>query len=188
MATPAQLEVYRQACESYRFHYKLEWQFLQVGVAIGLVVLGLGKEAFTPQGWQMFISGFVFLGFSLAMHRVSKAITDSRPSFVRCARLVGDDHVQEIGSWQWSAAVWGRIILHFWGAVLIVWSICEFDAIARWLVIPLVVAIIIVVAAWTTLTTLSKDSVCATEVLWTVCVLLVPTAFIMGIFWYYDGI
>ena len=188
MATKEELEVYRQRCESYRFHYKLEWQFLQVGVAIGLVTLGLGEQAFNPQWWQFIIGGGVFLGFSYAMQRVARAITDSRPSFVCYARLVGDDRVQEIGSWQKSAAVWGRIILHSTGVILIVCGICKVDAIARWLEVLLIDLMLIWLTGWTAWQPLSNKSKSAIEILWIVCVILFPIAIIMWLDWYYAGI
>ena len=57
MATNEEREVYRQRYETYRFHYRLEWQLFQVGAAIGLIILRPGKDAFSPQAWQFFISG-----------------------------------------------------------------------------------------------------------------------------------
>ena len=188
MATKEELEVYRQRYETYRFHYKLEWQFLQVGVAIGLVTLGLGEQAFNPQWWQFIIGGGVFLGFSYAMQRVARAITDSRSSFVCYARLVGDDRVGEIGSWRSSAAVWGRIILHSSGVILVVWGICKFDAIPRWLEALAIDVMVIQLACWIAWQTLSKKPIWATEILFRVCVILIPTAIIMWLAWYYAGI
>lgn len=188
MATDDEREVYRQRCESYRFHYKLEWQFLQVGVAIGLITLGLGEKAFNPYWWQFFISGVVFLGFSYAMQRVSKAITDSRPSFIKYARIVGDCRVGKVVSWYSSAAVWGRLILHYSGVILVVWSFCKIDAIFGWFEVLIIDIGIIGLTAWSTRQTLSKDNFCAKETLILVGVLLIPIAFIMGLAWHHDGV
>ena len=99
IATQEQREVYRQRFETYRFHYRLEWQLFQAGVAIGLISLGLGNEAHKPQQWQFIISGVVFIVFSYAMLRLAVGIKKDRRSFIHYAGLVGDEYVREIGLW-----------------------------------------------------------------------------------------
>ena len=188
MVTPAQREVYRQRYETYRFHYRLEWQLFQAGAAIGLITLGLGKEAYKPQPWQFIISGIVFMVFSYAMFRLAIGIKQDRPNFIHYARLVGDDYISEIGFWYSSAAVWGRLILHYLGVILVVWGICKADAVLWWLQVLTIDAMVIELAGWTAWQTLSKELRSAREVLLIICVTLLPIAIIMGLAWYYAGI
>ena len=137
MGTDRQLEIYRQRYETFRFHYRLEWQMLQAGVAIGLVTLGLGEKAFDPKWWQFLISGSVFLTFSYAMHRMAKGNREHRPIWMHYARVVGDPTVAEIGSPWKSAAVQARVVLFLAGLILIGVGVWKDNFNPKWLQKPI---------------------------------------------------
>ena len=120
MASDDEREIYRQRYESERSSYRLEWQLFQVGVAIGLVTLGLGDKAFKPEWWQLLISGAVFVKFSYAMQRISKGFLENRERLSKYASLVGDCISVSLSKPWESAAVRARLILHTVGVILIV--------------------------------------------------------------------
>ena len=122
MATEDEREIYRQACESERSWYRLEWQLFQVGVAIGLVTLGLGEKAFSPQWWQFLVSGAVFVKFSYAMQRISKGFRDNRKKMRNYGCLVGDTIPEDSKPWE-SAALRSRLILHTTGVIIALYGI-----------------------------------------------------------------
>lgn len=117
------LEVYRQRSEAARTSYRLELQFFQVGTAIGLLALTLGKDSVKPEWWQLLISGTVFVGFSYAMQRMAYGFKNNHPHLLHYAKLVGDSGVHKRTPWWTSAAVWSRLILHTVGVFLIAFSV-----------------------------------------------------------------
>ena len=125
MATEDEREIYRQRSESERSWYRLEWQIFQWGVVIGLVTLGLGEKAFSPQWWQFLISGAVFIKFSYAMQRISKGFRDNREILRVYASRVGD-YIPKVSSKPLeSAAVRSRLILHTVGVLLALYGIYD---------------------------------------------------------------
>ena len=174
MVTDRQLEIYKQRYETFRFFYRLEWQLLQVGVVIGLGLFALGveNENGNPNNWRYFASGSVFLGFSYAMHRMAKSTMENYPSWIEYARVVGDFNVRAPGEWWGSAAVWGRVLLHSLGVMLILCAICRVDAIPSWSQNLIIAILIIWQAAWIAWQTLLKETCCPREILVTVCVIL----------------
>ena len=123
MASEDEREIYRQRFESERSWYRLEWQLFQVGVAIGLVTLGLGDEAFKPQWWQYLIAGAVFIKFSYAMQRIAKGYRDNHEKLSEYASKVGDCIPNGLSKPWESAAVRARLILHTVGVILIVYGV-----------------------------------------------------------------
>lgn len=117
------LEVYRQWIEAARTSYRLELQFLQVGTAIGLLALTLGKDSVKPEWWQLLISGTVFVGFTCAVQRMAYGFKNNLPHLLHYAKLVGDPGVHKRTPWWTSAAVWSRLILHTVGVFLIAFSV-----------------------------------------------------------------
>ena len=120
MASDDEREIYRQRFEAERSAYRLEWQLFQVGVAIGLVTLGLGDEAFKPEWWQWLIGGAVFVKFSYAMQRISKGFRDNREKLRVYASRVGDYIPKGSSKPLESAAVRSRLLLHTVGVVLLI--------------------------------------------------------------------
>ena len=121
MATEDEREIYRQRSEAARHSYKLEWQFLQVGTAIGLLTLGIGAGKSGIEWWRFCASGAVFVWFSYAMQRMASGFIKNLPHLHFYAWLVGDPGVHKKNKSCWtSAAVWSRLILHTVGVLLLV--------------------------------------------------------------------
>ena len=120
MASDDEREIYRQRFEAERSAYRLEWQLFQVGVAIGLVTLGLGEHASDPKWWPFLISGAVFVKFSYAMQRIAKGFRGNREKLSEYASKVGDCIPNGLSKPWESAAVRARLILHTVGVILIV--------------------------------------------------------------------
>ena len=123
MASEDEREIYWQRFESERSWYRLEWQLFQVGVAIGLVTLGLGDEAFKPEWWQLLIGGAVFVKFSYAMQRISKGFRDNREKLRVYASRVGDYIPKGSSKPLESAAVRSRLLLHTVGVMLVIYGV-----------------------------------------------------------------
>ena len=147
MATEDEREIYRQRFESERSWYRLEWQIFQWGVVIGLVTLGLGEKAFSPQWWQFLISGAVFIKFSYAMQRISKGFRDNREILRVYASRVGD-YIPKVSLKPLeSAAVKSRLILHTAGVILVIVGVWNANCIPCWIPrLPLILKILVTLA------------------------------------------
>lgn len=147
MATEDEREIYRQRFESERSAYRLEWQLFQVGVAIGLVTLGIGENAFSPNWWQFLISGAVFVKFSYAMQRISKGFSDNRIILRKYACRVGDSIAQDSKWWE-SAALRSRLLLHAVGVSLLIAGVWIADCIPLWVQVVFTVLLPVEWLAW----------------------------------------
>ena len=138
-------EIYRQRFESERASYRLEWQIFQWGVAIGLVTLGLGKDAFKPEWWQYLIAGAVFIKFSYAMQRIAVGYRDNHEKLSEIGRLIGDEFHRPLPNPWLSAAVRSRLTLHVVGVALVIVGHCKdflnFSSTPR---LPLVFALVVI--------------------------------------------
>ena len=148
MATEDEREIYRQRFESERSWYRLEWQLFQVGVAIGLVTLGLGDEAFKPEWWQLLIGGAVFVKFSYAMQRISKGFRENREKLRVYASRVGDCIPKGSSKPLESAAVRSRLILHTVGVILVIAGVWIANCIPVWVQVSITVVMSLECIAW----------------------------------------
>ena len=148
MASEDEREIYRQRFESERSWYRLEWQLFQVGVAIGLVTLGLGDEAFKPEWWQLLIGGAVFVKFSYAMQRISKGFRDNREKLRVYASRVGDYIPKGSSKPLESAAVRSRLLLHTVGVILVIAGVWNANCIPTWVQVSMIAVMSVECIAW----------------------------------------
>ena len=135
MATDDEREVYKQLHETCRYHYRLEWQLLQVGViaAIGVLAFGVDSENSFLRSRLFIGSGVALVWISYAMHRQSKGYLQANEFLVCYARLIGDPNVRKpTGGWR-SAAVQGRVILFLVGAFLFVFGVWKGTPDPEWI-------------------------------------------------------
>ena len=135
MPTEDEREVYKQLHETCRFHYRLEWQLLQVGViaAIGVLTFGFGNVNSDLGSWLFIGSGVGLVWISYAMHRQSIGYLQAIEHLVCYARLIGDPNVRKpTGGWR-SAAVQGRVILFLVGAGLFFFGVWKGTPDPEWI-------------------------------------------------------
>ena len=56
MATPEQLEVYKQRYETFRHLDRLRWQMLQISVAVAPLIIAFGARTDAGPVWWVMVS------------------------------------------------------------------------------------------------------------------------------------
>ena len=159
MVTDDEREVYRQRSETARHCYRLEWQFFQVGTAIGLITLGLGADSSQLEWWRLCVGGIVFVAFSCAMERMAHGFKGNYPYLYHHARRIGDAGFHKKNkSWWTSAACWARLSLHFVGIVLLIKGVRNAYCAYYWLQNCVIVVLFLELIFWLAL---QMDIICA---------------------------
>lgn len=120
MATPDELEIYKQRYETYRHLDRLRWQMLQIAVGVGsLGILAFARSGREPDWWVFAAVGPMLAMFGVAMLRIGRGINMNNQVLRRAAALVGDAEIPQVSKWWKSVSFWISFTLVVVGVVCI---------------------------------------------------------------------
>ena len=119
MATPDELEIYKQRYETYRHLDRLRWQMLQIAVGAGLLTLAFAKDGAKPNWWLFAVVGTMLIIFGLVMLRIGHGIKMNGQVLSKAAALVGDADIPPVSTWWKSVSFWIASTLIVVGVVFI---------------------------------------------------------------------
>ena len=109
MATPAELEIYRQRYETYRHLDRLRWQMLPVAVGAGAAILAFARYRSEPVWWMFLGVGLLLVISGVAMRRIGQGINRNGEVLRKIAATIGDKDIPPVGKWLKSVAFPGGI-------------------------------------------------------------------------------
>ena len=118
MATPDELEIYKQRYETYRHLDRLRWQMLQIAVGAGLLALAFAKDGAKPNWWVFAVVGAMFFFFGLVMLRIGHGIKMNGQVLSKAADLVGDVDIPPVST------VWKSVSFWIASTLIVVGVVC----------------------------------------------------------------
>ena len=106
MATPAELEIYRQRYETYRHLDRLRWQMLPIAGGAGAAILAFARYRSEPEWWVFLGVGLLLTISGVAMLRIGQGINKNGEVLRKVAAVIGDKDIPSVGKWYKSVAFW----------------------------------------------------------------------------------
>ena len=106
MATPAEMEIYRQRYETYRHLDRLRWQMLPIAGGAGAAILAFARYRSEPEWWVFLGVGLLLTISGVAMLRIGQGINKNGEVLRKVAAVIGDDDIPSVGKWYKSVAFW----------------------------------------------------------------------------------
>ena len=106
MATPAEIEIYRQRYETYRHLDRLRWQMLPIAGGAGAAILAFARYRSEPEWWVFLGVGLLLTISGVAMLRIGQGINKNGEVLRKVAAVIGDDDIPPVAKWFKSVAFW----------------------------------------------------------------------------------
>ena len=127
MATPEEIEIYKQRYETYRHLDKLRWQILQMAVGAGTLTLAFAREGPKPAWWVLIAVGTMLCLFAVTILRIRFGVDRNNEVLKSVASVVGDDDIPPVSKWRNSISFWIPVFLIACGLTCFVssWFVCN---------------------------------------------------------------